>query len=707
MIGSEADVSQEPPKEASQHSNNTQQNQSAQQNQSRQATMQRPGMYTRPQRLAHGRNMSGPNTAGTASSQSFDAMLNSDGRARANSWSGMPVIQEAMSFQTFPPPHVGPRHSGAGWQRPYETVRQTRPGPNEQFDRLPSEVLNLILDHLKRLHLEEESKSCATCWMRDCCSVAMCNRGWLKIARKALYADIQLIGQDSKQSRKKWEGIYMPRLVLLRRSLRGSNELAQLVHSLKVPALPDDAPINTQKYHDLVASLVMACPHLERVCGFYPSYRYGNESRFFHAMSTRRELREMTWVIEAAPEASAEQHRAQQAARASKSRRRHSKHPSAPVAPPHTNDYMMAALANQFVTPHKRWEYLSHLTIHCLPGSSFSPPGLINATCGYLPSLKSLYLSQIPAESLDDNSLRTLPVALKKLSLHNCAGVTTTGLTNFATGAVSNELEVLTLSHQNMDSLASLVRILSRLSKLVTFNLVQAIAPTMVEDLFMFMPYLGSQSLRNLHWDILESGIPGTNGESGVTRADDILARSIAAHGFPNLRNLRVPNDPEGRFQALCKPKERMDLPGDRFRTGLVSQATTSKPSANGNGNVSSPDSSNRPSPKKHSSSTHSYSGSGADLAMPSPDSPGGRRSSSETKDSGKVLSLHSRDQGSDLHQARLAAQARLESARRFPKIEASITDESGKLLASEGLAGYMGNVSSKINYRLTPSTLR
>lgn len=683
------------------HSSNRQQNQ---QNQQDQPPRHRPGMYARPRRSIHGRNMSGPNSIGTPGLQSFDSMMSNDGRVRANSWAGMPVIDEAMAFQTFPQTNTTFRHSRARWEQLPETnqMHPSRPKPNEQFDRLPSEVLSLILDHLRRLHLPEESDSCATCWMRDCCSVAMCNKGWLDIARKTLYKDIQLVGQDSKQLRKKWDGLYMPRLVLLRRSLRSNIELAQMVRSLKVPALPDDAPIETWEYHDLVASVVMACPNLERVDGFHPSYRYGSESRFFHALASRRSLKEMTWVIEAAPEASVQHHRAQ---RSSKSRRRYPKSPSTPQTPPQPDDCLVSTLARQFVARHEHWEDLSHLTIHCLRDSILSPPGLINATCSYLPSLKSLYLSQVPARTFNDESLRNLPVALKKLTLSKCVGVTSAGLSTFATRAAASKLETLTLVHQNMDSLPALVRMFAHLSKLTTFSLVQAAAPTMVEDIFMFMPYLASRSLKKLHWDVFEGGVANSNGEGGITRADDILAKSISANGFPRLRSLRVPNDPEGRFQNLCKPNERVDLPGDRLRNGTVNQATTGKVLGNGNGNGSSADVNNTSSAtvRRPSSSTQSSGGRGVEVGTAVPDSPNGGRSSSETKDSGKALSLPFREYGSDLYQARLAAQARLEAARRLPRFEAKITDEDGKLLESEGLAGFIGDVRSQICYCLRP----
>lgn len=53
-------------------------------------------------------------------------------------------------------------------------------------DALPGEVLEVILEMLKQLHLERGSESCATCWMRDVSNVALCSRKWYKAARLAL-----------------------------------------------------------------------------------------------------------------------------------------------------------------------------------------------------------------------------------------------------------------------------------------------------------------------------------------------------------------------------------------------------------------------------------------------------------------------------------------------------------------------------------------
>ncbi|KAL1854813.1 hypothetical protein Daus18300_011329 [Diaporthe australafricana] len=638
-----------------------------------QASHQRPGMYARPRRLSNGGSMGGgPIAPRPGSFHSFDGTVDSQSRMRANSWGGMPVIEEAHAFETFPPAHAPYRNSAPMWQRRPEPIKQParprKPDPNELFNKLPVEVLRLVMEHVRRQHLEDKSSSCATCWMRDCCSVAVSNMRLLAVAREAVYSDIHLVGREAPQLAKKWKGLHAARLVLLRRTLRANKSLASVVRSLKVPALPDDSPIDAREYHDVVASVVMACPNLERLDGFYPSYRHGNENHLMHALETRRKLKEMTWVIEAAPEASVEHVRAGKKAQPNK-KKQSKKGSPAPVEdsssiPDHN---LTTAHANRFVMRHENWKELTHLNIHCLPGANMAPRGIIGATVSFLPGIDSLYLSHLPADSFGDESLLGFPRALKKLTLSHCAGVTTAGLSAFATCAAAASLESLTLIHQNIDSVDALVRIFAKLGNLATFSIVQQAAPAVGDDPFLFMPYLASRSLRKLHWDVVESA-------AATTRADDILARSIAADGFPRLRAIRTPNDPDGRFQALCKPQERADLAGDRYRSkaGLVSQAT------------------NNNSHSRNNSSTDDAGGMAA------------ARSSSDTKDSGKEL-LPPREYGSDLHAARLAAQARLEAARGFPRFEANVVDEDGEILSSEGLAGYVGDAASRIRYCLTP----
>lgn len=77
------------------------------------------------------------------------------------------------------------RPSTAGSQLPLPKTKRGL-GPNELFGTLPSEVLEVVLEWLKELHLNEQSNSCATCWMRDLCSLSQSCRKWAKVARFSL-----------------------------------------------------------------------------------------------------------------------------------------------------------------------------------------------------------------------------------------------------------------------------------------------------------------------------------------------------------------------------------------------------------------------------------------------------------------------------------------------------------------------------------------
>lgn len=697
-----------------------------------QRSSSRPLTSNRPSRLAESISMADLEDAQIPAAPpavKLRARSNSEGRMRAMSWHGKQPLQEADIFQTNPLPNAAMRNSVAGWQRRPEVIKPARlqkPGPNELFNKLPHEVLCMIMGYLRRLHLEKSS-SCATCWLRDCCSMTMCNKTWLRAAREAMYEDIQLLGPDGAQQKKKYKGVQSTRLILLRRTLRADPKLAATVRFLKVPALPDDEPIEAVAYHDIVASVVMACPNLERLDGFYPVYNHG-ESRLFNALSSREKLREMTWVIDAMdPEVERLRAGGHHKSKSSKSKSlRHSRHQSSISSAWNPNSYLAAAPANKFVRHHMDWTELTHLTIHCLPGAQLhTPNSLLNVIQTYLTSLQSLHLSHVPEQAFHDTSLLALPKPLKKLTLSHCAGVTAAGLSAFATSASAQDLETLTLVHQNLDTLPAVVRLFANLTRLTTFSLVQATAPAMPEDelSFLMMPYLGSNTLRFLHWDVFDSTTKARAGDTLGTKTDDILARSIAANGFPNLRFLRVPCDPDGLYQALCRPKERVDLPGDRYRNGIVYQASSTIARAGGGGGAAAAAAATRPGtagaageklntvvPKPYAASgtLGPYNSSAISLLLPSAasdvsaDGTSGRPSSSLSNgDSVKTLPL--REAGSDLHQARLRAQARLEAARGFPLFEANITNEDGLLVESTGLAGYLGDVRSRIVYTLAP----
>ncbi|KAL6403239.1 hypothetical protein AUP68_12577 [Ilyonectria robusta] len=439
---------------------------------------------------------------------------------RSASWGNRTSVETAESIAQWRPEYMYQRPMAIKRQAP---ARAAQP-PNEMFAKLPAEVLGLIMSKLRDLHLTPGSESCATCWMRDVCN---------------------LVGADLAAHKKKYKLNQGARVRLLRRSLRANPQLAAIVRVLKVPA--PEAPVkgsNVADYDDLVASLVMACPNLESLTGLTTTYDHSFK-KIFHALSTRRNLKQMSWLVQASPH--------------QKHQRIHSRTQQLGLVMP---GELMRFQETTFLNHHRNWSRLETLTIHCCPGATLAPETLLTTTLKCLRSLKHLHLSNIPANAFNDSNLLALP-PLQTLTLSSITGITTNGLSAFATRANSVSLRKLHLRHTPLTSLAALARILSNLRSLTTFSLIQAFSPVMPEEdsfTLWMMPYLASGSLKNLHWDITAHAL-------SVNAADDILSRSIAAGGFPALRTLRVPNDPDGLFQDLCYPVERIDLHMDRFRT--------------------------------------------------------------------------------------------------------------------------------------------
>jgi hypothetical protein len=500
--------------------------------------------------------------------------------------------------------------------------------------------------------------------MRDCCSIALSARKWLKFARGALYEDIQLVGVEGAHLRKRYKINHGARLVLLRRTLRDAPHIGVIVRSLKVPNMVP-AGISMEGYHDMVASVVMACPNLERLAGFYPAYSH-SYSRLFHALSTRQRMKEMNWIVEPLPY-----------------ERQHRIRPSANSHLIEPED-LQPQQSQAFLDHHVNWSHLTSLTVHCRPGATLTPNALLTDTLRYLPALQTLHLSHLPPTAFNDRNLLRLP-PLKKLTLAYLPGITTAGLSSFATRRTSPSITSLTLVHINLDSLPALARIFSNLTSLTTFSLVQSYPPVMpTDELIMLFPYLASPSLHKLHWDI-----PYLPTRASV--ADTILARSISAGGFPSLRLLRAPNDPEGVFQSVCRPRERVDLPADRYRYpgGSGSSSSSAFFSSYGGGQQ-------QQHGRTGSRGSSIFGGGGGGGRTP-PASPG--FAPPPVADAALLLPR----ENSDLSTARLAAQGRLEAARRFPRWFVNVVDEGGAVVEKFGVGAFMGDIGSRIEYLLLP----
>lgn len=454
--------------------------------------------------------------------------------------------------------------------------------------------------------------------------------------------------------KKRYKACPAPRLVLLRRTLRSNQQIAVIVRNLKVPARAED--LGVERYHDLIASVVMACPNFERLVGLYPRHNHTFD-RLFHALSTRQKLKQMDWVIDVVlnPRARTKSG-SRQITKASPSPRQ--------LPPLLTPGDIQPAQSNAFLDLHVNWTYLTTLNIHALPGGSLTPDNLIPEIISRLPSLQHLFLSRLSLSAFKDEALVSLP-ALKTLSLAHMPGVSCDGLSALATRSASRSIRRLILSHVNVDEMPPLARILSHLVNLDSLAFVQSYPPVMPKTEFiLLMPYLASNSLRKLHWDI-------TSHPHCANAADTILVQSIGAGGFPGLRRLRTPNDPEGIFQSLCRPRERIEMPGDRFKGAMGAHGRS----------LSGGD----PTP------TAAYSPAAVGALARSPTTPVVTPDAMALCDS------------TDLHKSRLAAQTRLEAAWRIPRFHVNVVDEDGMLVDKFGLAGFIGSAWSRIWYDLLP----
>ncbi len=480
------------------------------------------------------------------------------------------------------------------------------------------------------------------------------------------------------------------------------------MHSLKVPAAPVEIPLD--KYQSLVASVIMACPNFERLVGFHQEYDH-SFNRLFYALSTREQLNEMTWVVKAAP--SQQQQQQQQQRRPSQSNAKSSLGSMGMLNPGNAQHHHESPedldpdQSAQFLEMHVNWSQLTSLTIHCLPGATLAPVSLLGTMMAHLPALQDLHLSRLPPTAFSDTNLLSLP-PLRALSLSDLCGISDAGLAAFARRPSSLPIRSLTLRHVNVGSLPVLGRLLSHLTSLESFALAQAAPPVLPDgEVIWLFPYLASAGLRRLHWDV-------TGPTARASPADAILARSIAAGGFPALRALRAPNDPEGLFQGLCKPEECIEeASGDDNRHrgtggggGLIARAGSSKSTASGSGSGESPTPTTSKAPTWSSplGFMFSSSSSGAEARnQPLRE----ETSPHEQQQQQQQQQPPWPPRSTNLAQARLAAQARLEAARATPRFLVHVVevDADGAAGAPDsfGLAGFVGEVASRIRYLLRP----
>ena len=622
-----------------------------------------------------------------------------------NSYNGKPDLAPTRMppkshWQQKAPENIAPIRYGAGGAGRQQVTAQQRNGkqtpawamppkrpviPGEAFRKLPQEVLLVILAELRKLHVGKGTLSCSTCWMREAINLGLCSKKWWGAARVALYEDIQLNGADSLlHTKKKYKVKHGTRLKLLRRTLRADPATAELVKSLKVPSMPETAKTkeDQEQYMELVASVVMACPNLEKLPGFYPGYAH-EYSKLVHALSSRSRLKEMVWVIN--PSRFQRQHRYKVSDDMMVPVRLETLEPG-PLLPHQSVDFMYT---------HANWSQLRTLTMHCNNGGMVDSLLFQDIIYG-LPQLENLHVSNFPATAFNDLNLQSLP-PLRSVRLENLPGVTDDGLAAFASPVQRHTLRNVSLIHCSLTSISTLSRIFSSFRVLQRFILLQAPAPVLAPGEVIFLhPYIASMTLEYLHWEF-------TNPDND--RATGILSKAIAFQGFPALKTIRSPTDFEGLLQMHCRPREKIELASDRYRNmgigtpnnlprpGLpASQSTVSLPSES-RGTFS-----NLPSPTTSTFSLgHSARNSVSSTFRKSP-----TNSTFSMPDYFSNTSLAT-TQSISLVTARRLAQQRSDAATSSPKFHILIWDENGHFHERFEVGGYLGNVASPIYYSLRP----
>ncbi|KAF7716283.1 Uncharacterized protein PECH_005040 [Penicillium ucsense] len=447
--------------------------------------------------------------------------------------------------------------------------------------RIPQEVYDVILANLETMHTAPHQTGCTTCFQRDLHALSLTCRAWERAVRPRLYTRIHIVGNDSPAQLKKHRLKRGSRLKLLRRTLRERLMLANLVRDLRVPQMElllTNAKQSTQwqEYRDLVASVVMVCPNLERLLGLSVPYHHKFD-RLTHALSTRKRLKEHIWVLGEAAEVS-------------------EMSPRSTSCPGSLGPSQMF----EFLNYHVSWTNLETLMLYGLDGNGALEPSIFLRTLDLLPALKHLCITSFSEDAFADTTLLCLP-PLESLRLENLPGVTDRGLVQYTSRPESRSLKSLVLVEQNVESLLVISKILSSLTDLRRFKFVQSEkCPLMPDSDMVLQPILASPTLQYLHWDVACPD-PGT----ALTQLDSRpfqhplkqsntpnshLAQSILSAGFPCLETLRAPNDvePPGVLQASCRPiirgqallqPDRLSLP--RSSHGSVSTRPLALPSGN------------------------------------------------------------------------------------------------------------------------------
>ncbi|KAF2133530.1 hypothetical protein P153DRAFT_282090 [Dothidotthia symphoricarpi CBS 119687] len=549
--------------------------------------------------------------------------------------------------------------------------------PAHTFQNLPREVYDCIIAQLEQIHLGQ-TQTCRSCYLKDLYGLSLTSRSWSKAATPQLYHKVFVLTNEDHPNLPKLRIRGAGRLKLLRRTLLERNALAQCVRELDMSdfqLLYQNATIDREEIVNLVASLVMACPNLERLLGFHIPYTRSSFDRLSHALSTRSKLKERLWLL-AEPD----------------------------LEFMDEEEFDMSGCYNpaydpteQFLELNSNHTVLDTLVLHQDHEHSPSPLNFraIIGTIRQFPLLQNLSICGLAAASFTNMTLSALPSNLRSLSLENLPGLNEKGLQRLTASPLAASLESLKLISMKITSLVTIANILSsRLANLKYFALVQHRAPGLSS--WASLPDFYSPSVQRIHWEIrTQAGplpalhpppprsfsrsespktpsFPLKNSEPISCLATSLLATSIQDGAFPSLRSIRIPHDPQGLIQALCKPLATALLPTDASL--FTSPPRTSNPAKSST------------LLDAHLPLSPKFGNPRADSAMDSP--------TSSVNFSHPMLTPM---------RSRLAAQCRILAARNNPSTAVRIYDPKGNLRIDKVVGGYIGCLESKIVYELKP----
>lgn len=457
------------------------------------------------------------------------------------------------------------------------------------------------------------------------------------------------------------------RLKLLRRTLRDRPALARgIVRELHLSdfwTLYQDAAIEREEIVSAIASLVMACPKLERVVGFHLPFTHSYD-RLSHALATRTNLKEKVFLSQSEMDASDEED-------------------------DELGAYYLASCdpTEQFLEINSNHATLSTLVLH----STTLNFRAIIGTLRQLPNLRDLSISRLPSASFTNMTLNALPPKLRSLRLEDLHGIDDKGVQRFTKSHMMSSIEVLMLINLEVYDLDTVSNILSsRSASLQSFFFAQNRAPRHCSR--GPKPIFSSQTLKYLHFEIRsddaplstllaaedESTFPFTNSAPLTCLATSLLAKDIREGNFPSLRRVRTPYDPQGLIQALCKPLPTALVPSDISLLHSLSKEVDVR--------------------------SFLLVDHGLMSRLPKAKDPVIEEPLSPRADSAIEASISTGDWSDRLRapeRSRLAAQARIVAARKGASMAVRVYSPDGNLSIEKAIGGFLGRLDSRIIYDL------